>query len=103
MRGHAKNLPTNQEVSAETLAVTAGQGCSGMAAGGHCSAHCWVSGSPFFQHKLLGMWSYICTFLLTKAVSQRFRNAGRDRISWVINYDLLLLWALHQVTFSLNA
>lgn len=100
MKGHAKNLPINQKVSAETLAVKAGQGCSGVAAGGHSAV--LTAGSPailFFQHKLLGMRSYICTFLLTKPVFQKFRNAGLDRTSWIIKYDVLLLKALLQVTF----
>lgn len=54
-------------------------------------------------HKLLEMRSYTCTFLLTKPVPQQFRNAGLDSSSWVINYDLLLLQAVLQETFSLNA
>lgn len=66
------------------------------------SAHCPVSCTPFFQHQLSGVWSYMCTFLLPKPESQKFRNAGLNGTSSVIKYDLLLLQALLQIIFSLN-
>lgn len=76
VRGHTKSLPKNQKTSTEILAGKVGQGCTWDGTWwSPSSAHCRVSSTPFFQHRLAGLWSYKCTFLLPKPESQKFRNA----------------------------